>query len=178
MKKNSTDKQLMLHLSQNQSKDAWRELYERHHLRLYRFLLRYLEGNEDMAKDLVQDVFVKVHEKAHQFNPKYAFSTWVFNIAVNQAKNEWKRASKTAGNAIPEIQYEGTPDETLDKNLKKEIINQLLQLVSDEHRQTYILRFQQGFSTKEVSDILNVSEGTVKSRLFKITQIITKHFKS
>ena len=178
MQSKSTDQELMLQLSQNQSKDAWRELYVRHHLRLYHFLLRQLQGNESLAKDVVQDVFLKVSEKSHLFNPQFAFTTWLFNMAVNQTKNEWKRESRVVGNLIPEMKGEKTPEDLLDTKLNKAIIDHLLTQVSEAHRETYILRFQQGFSTKEVAEIQGVSEGTVKSRLFKVTQIITKHFKS
>ena len=67
MYKHDTDKHLVSLLSVEVDKGAWRELYERHHLTLYRFLLRFLNGNEAMAKDIVQDVFVKIFDKAHLY---------------------------------------------------------------------------------------------------------------
>ena len=177
MYKNDTDKHLVSLLLIEVDKGAWRELYERHHLTLYRFLLRFLNGNEAMAKDIVQDVFVKIFDKAHLYNPKFAFSTWLFNIAVNQAKNEWKKSKRTNVGEVPEIPIETTPEDLLDADLKRKKIDELLLQLSYEHRETYILRYQQGFSTREVAEVLEISEGTVKSRLFKATQLITKYFK-
>jgi RNA polymerase sigma-70 factor (ECF subfamily) len=177
MYKNETDKHLIFLLSSEVDKDAWRELYERHHLGLYRFLLRFLNGNEGMAEDIVQDVFVKIYDKAHQYNSKFAFSTWLFNMATNQAKNEWKKNSRNITSQIPEAQHEVTPEEILDAEMKRQKIDDLLLELSPEHRETYILRYQQGFSTREVAEVLDISEGTVKSRLFKATQLITKYFK-
>ncbi len=164
-------------LSSKFDKDAWRELYERHHLRLYRFLLRFLNGNEKLAEDITQDVFLKVYDKSNQFNPTFAFSTWLFNMAINQAKNELKKSNRTSSD-IPDHQHNTTPEDLLDKNLKRQKIDELLLKLSEDHRKTYILRYQQGFSTKEVAEILEISEGTVKSRLFKATQLITKYFKN
>lgn len=158
-------------------KDAWRELYERHHLRLYRFLLRFLNGNEGQAEDITQDVFLKIYDKAGQYNSKFAFTTWLFNIVLNQAKNEWKKSNRTTAGEVPETPCEVTLEDLLDADLKRKKIDELLLQLSTEHRETYILRYQQGFSTREVAEVLKISEGTVKSRLFKATQLITKYFK-
>lgn len=177
MYKNETDKSLILLLSSEVDRDAWRELYERHHLGLYRFLLRFLNGNEVMAKDIVHDVFLKIFDKAHQYNSKFAFSTWLFNMAINQAKNEWKKDNRTTVGEVPETTNDVTPEDLLDADLKRKKIDELLLQLSSEHRETYILRYQQGFSTKEVAEAFEISEGTVKSRLFKATQLITKYFK-
>lgn len=177
MYKEKTDKHLIFLLSENTDIDAWRELYERHHLRLYRFLLRYSNGDEKLAEDITQDVFLKVYDKAHQFNAQYAFSTWLFNIGTNQVKNNWKKNSKNTTSNIPELENHHTPEDILDGDMKRKQIDELLLQLSSDHRETYILRYQQGFSTKEVAEVLEISEGTVKSRLFKATQIITKNFK-
>ena len=177
MYKNETDKNLIFLLSSEVDKGAWRELYERHHPRLYRFLLRFLNGNEGLAEDITQDVFLKIYDKASQYNSKFAFSTWLFNMAINQAKNEWKKSNRTSVGEVPETISEVTPEDLLDADLKRKKIDELLLQLSEEHRETYILRYQHGFSTREVAEVLEISEGTVKSRLFKATQLITKYFK-
>jgi RNA polymerase sigma-70 factor (ECF subfamily) len=178
MQSSKSDQELMILLSTDQDSDAWRELYLRHHTNLYRYLARTLDGNVELAEDVAEDVFLKVFEKAKQYNNSYAFSTWLYRMAINLMKNEWRKSSKSSGVDNLQIVTDETPEDILDLDLKKEKINQLLLQLSEAHKDTYVLRYQQCFSTKEVAEILRVSEGTVKSRLFKATQKISKYFNS
>jgi len=175
-----TDRELMRLISSEKNRKAWEVLYERYHVRLFSYFIRLLKGDKSRAEDLLQDAFLKIFEKAWQYNPDYAVSTWVFTIGANHLKSEWRRENKSQEDVENQeiISSQISPEEATSKAIIKEQINVLLDQVSLEHKETYILRYQQGFSTKEVADVLEISEGTVKSRLFKVTQLISKYFQS
>ena len=176
-----SDRYLMTCIAQEKDRQAWQTLYERHANRLFSYFMRLLKGNKAFAEDMLQETFIKVFEKAWQYNPDYAFSTWLFSIGSNTLKNEWKRESKKDDFPIEESDFVSStvsPEESSDQLIIKDQIETILDTVSKEHKETYVLRYQQGFSTKEVAEVLNISDGTVKSRLFKVTQLISKHFQS
>lgn len=175
-----TDRDLMRLISSEKDKKAWEVLYQRYHARLFSYFTRLLKGDTARSEDLLQDTFLKIFEKAWQYNPDYAVSTWIFTIATNHLKTQWRKESKPQEDIenIEAISSQISPEEATSKSIIKDQINYLLDQVSIEHKETYILRYQQGFSTKEVADVLDLSEGTVKSRLFKVTQLISKYFQS
>lgn len=173
------DSSLVTLMAKQKSQTAWQLLYERHHQKLFGYIVNSLHGNKTLAEDILHDTFVRVFEKAHLYNAKYQFSTWLFTICTNLIKNEWRRQVTSSEEALSsEISPLMSPDVAMDKKLMKEQIDSILNTLSELHRDTYTLRYQQGFSTLEVAQILQISEGTVKSRLFKVTQLITSHFKT
>ena len=175
-----TDRELMQLIASEKDRKAWAILYDRHHARLFSYFIRLLKGDKSRAEDALHEVFLKIFEKAWQYNPAYAVSTWIFTVGNNHLRTEWKKENKFQED-IDTIEFVSTqisPEESTSKAMIKEQINSLLDRVSIEHKQTYVLRYQQGFSTKEVAEVLGISEGTIKSRLFKVTQLITKYFQS
>lgn len=174
------DRELMQLIASEKDRKAWEVLYDRHHTRLFSYFMRLLKGDKSRAEDTLHEVFLKIFEKAWQYNPDYAVSTWIFTVGNNYLKTEWKKESRSQED-IDKIEFVSStlsPEELTSKSLIKDQINDLLDQVSIEHKETYVLRYQQSFSTKEVAEVLEISEGTVKSRLFKVTQLITKYFQS
>ena len=88
--KDFSDEQLMLALKQGE-KLAFNELYTRYSDKLYGYLLKMLWYNEVRAQDLLQDVFTKIITQPHLFDTNRNFKTWVYTIAANLCKNEFKR---------------------------------------------------------------------------------------
>lgn len=133
-----------------------------------------LGDSNDKAQDFLQDIFIKLIDKAHLFDRNKKFSTWIFSIAYNMCKNEYRRMG--IRNHIPvEICSESIYDEekeicsdekSIDPvEFSKELFDEL-ENFDEIHKSVFLLHYREGFSLKEIGQTLEISEGTVKSRLF------------
>lgn len=149
---------------------AFEELYQRYADKLYRYFYRMLNRNEAKANDFTQDLFMKVIEKPHYFDPKRRFSTWIYTVAGNMCKNEYRRLSKfTMTHEVPDIELTENLDyfkDNFDKRLFDQYLQRALNELGDIPRQCFVLRYQEEKSIKEISEIMGCPEGTVKSRLY------------
>jgi RNA polymerase sigma-70 factor (ECF subfamily) len=168
--KKCTDETLMSLITAGKAA-ALKELYIRYSNKLLFYFYRMLGGNEEKAQDFLQDVFLKILEKPGQFNPGLKFSTWIFSIASNLCKNEYRRL-KVREIVENESDMDRHPHNDQDNEskidhhiLEMAIQKKLMQLDSDQ-RSTFLLRFQENYSIDEISKIMDCAPGTVKSRLF------------
>jgi len=148
---------------------AMRALFTRHKLRVYRFVLRILQ-DEALAEDIVSDVFLDVWRQADRFRGGCAASTWLLAIARNKAVAETRRRRDLAldeGIASTIADPGEDPGVTLENKDRKRAIRRGLAKLSLEHRQAIDLVYYHEKSVTEVAHILNVPEGTVKSRMFE-----------
>ncbi len=173
--KKYSDEELMS-LIGNGDSTYLKELYNRYSNKLLFYFYRMLGGDEEKAQDFLQDVFLKIIEKPDQFNEKMKFSTWIFTIASNLCKNEYRRMKvrETTRNE-PDMDHHEQVN-TINQIHKinqidfEKAVQQELRKMDPEQRSTFILRFQENLSIKEIGEILNCSPGTVKSRIFYTTK--------
>jgi RNA polymerase sigma-70 factor (ECF subfamily) len=157
---------------------AFQELVERYQERLLNFIYRSI-GDRDRAEDLVQETFVRVYRHLHRFDPTKKFSTWIYTIASNLAKNELRNRSRNPMvlfQAIKKnweadhrpLQWEDTtyaPDDLFRKRHLREKVEKAVEELPEHHRVVFVLREMEGKTYEEISDITGVTLGTVKSRL-------------
>jgi RNA polymerase sigma-70 factor (ECF subfamily) len=141
-----------------------------------------LNGDEQKAQDFLQDICLTIIEKADYFNPKKNFSTWIFTIAGNMCKNEYRRRGKQTfvdNNMIDNTYFcaDQSTETSLDKKTFYEFLHRELYKLDHQKKSVFLLRFQEQRSIKEISKILGCAEGTVKSRLFYTTQHLAKRLK-
>ena len=153
------------------SNAAFEELYKRYSKKLYYFLFQLLHGDEEKARDFLHDVFLKVLERPHLFDTNRRFSTWLYTCATNLCKNEFRnqQVRGVVGNGFDMNRFGQEHDQVDDQVHRKwfkESLQRELDALSPEQKTTFILRFQQGFSIREIAEIMQCSEGTVKSRVF------------
>lgn len=165
-----SDEELMCALMRKDH-DALDELYRRYYQKINAFFYRAFNGDADKAADFLQDIFIKLIDKAELFNPEKKFSTWLFAIASNMVKNEYRRITVHPTYGDQSLQYLCNQSHIdlfsdLDREVTETKLHQELNQLGDKHKTVVILRYQQEKSLKEISRILNISEGTVKSRLF------------
>ena len=145
---------------------AFRPLYEKYREKVFATAYRIL-GEEHAAADLVQEVFVKIHGELRRFKGESKFSTWLFRVAVNHALN---KASETARHARIEerLARDGRGDlgGTLEGRPLDEEVQRAIQTLSPKLRAIVGLRSLEGLSYEEIAEVLELSMGTVKSRLF------------
>ena len=156
---------------------AFQELVERYQTRLLNFIYRTI-GDRESGEDLVQEVFIRVYRHMHRFDRTKKFSTWVYTIASNLAKNELRNRSRnplvlfqTIKNWEDEdrpLQFEDTtsrPDDLYRKRHLRELVEDTVAKLPEHHRQVFVLRELEGKSYEEIAEITDCNLGTVKSRL-------------
>lgn len=163
---------------------AFSVLYDRYADKMMRYFYRMLGQDREKAEDFTQEVFVKLIEKPHLYDAGKKFSTWLYSIACNMCKNEYRRLAVRKNTVSEEPDPNRTKDENPDdviRNMDKKTFEKMLEIelgmLDDNHRTTFLLRFQEEMSIKEISDVMGISEGTVKSRLFYTVKKLSEKLK-
>jgi RNA polymerase sigma-70 factor (ECF subfamily) len=153
-------------------------LVERYQTRLLNFVYRIV-GDRERAEDLVQEVFVRVYRHLGRFDRSKKFSTWIYTIASNLAKNELRNRSRNPlvlfqtikANWDDEerpLQFEDTtarPDDMFRRRHLRALVEETVARLPEHHRQVFVLRELEGKSYEEIAEITDCNLGTVKSRL-------------
>jgi RNA polymerase sigma-70 factor (ECF subfamily) len=148
-------------------------LYERFSAKMYGVCLRYATNTDD-AQDLLQEGFIKVYRNLNKFRKEGSFEGWVRRVFVNTAIEHYRK--KVNLNSIGENEELAMKDENtnaLDQMAEKDII-QLVQQLSPGYRSVFNLYVIEGFSHKEIGDMMGISEGTSKSQLARAKTILQK----
>lgn len=147
---------------------AMRALFARHHLRVYRFVLR-LVRNQATAEDLISEVFLDVWRQAGKFERRSAVSTWMLSIARFKALSTLRRRPEEDLDDETAERLEDhadDPEVTLAKKDKGAVLRQCLAALSTEHREVIDLVYYHEKSVEEVAAIVGIPEATVKTRMF------------
>lgn len=147
---------------------AFGELYHRYKGRMFYYFYRMLGNSTEQANDFLQELFMKLIEKPESFNPKFSFTTWLYSVANNMCKNEYRRREIRLEFQAEEVhadQLDYPVDTSIEPEQLIEKIFETLDLLGEEHRSAFLLKYREGFSVKDIAEILDLPEGTVKSRL-------------
>jgi RNA polymerase sigma-70 factor, ECF subfamily len=159
-------------------KRAFTELVERYHSRLLNFVYR-TTGDRERAEDLVQESFIRVYRHLHRFDQTKKFSTWVYTIASNLAKNELRNRSRNPlvlfqvlrkswdADQKP-LEWEDNtyrPDDLYRKRHLRQLVETAVAELPEHHRAVFVLREVEGKTYEEIAEITGCNLGTVKSRL-------------
>jgi len=133
-------------------------------------------GNLDLGKDFTQDLFLKVFEKASYFNAEMKFSTWLYTLASNMCKNEFRREKIRNPVSLPKqgLIFNEEHERRIDLQSFNQDLYDVLDEVEYEHKSAFLLRYGSGLSIKEIAGILDCHEGTVKSRLYYTLKFLAK----
>ncbi len=150
---------------------AQKELYELFKSKMFGICLRYA-GNYDDAQDILQDGFIKVFEKIDQFGFKGAFEGWLRRIMVNTALEKYRSSYQVINihDNVKEINNEFADDFSTDIDAHE--LLRFVQELSPKYRIVFNLYAIEGYSHKEISDLLGISEGTSKSNLSRARDIL------
>jgi RNA polymerase sigma-70 factor (ECF subfamily) len=147
---------------------AMQTLFERHQIKVYRFVLR-LVRNESTAEDLISDVFLDVWRQADRFAGRSTVSTWLLGIARFKALTVLRKRPE---DELDEEMMEAIPDDaddaevTLQKKDKAGIMRDCIRALSADHKEIIDLVYYHEKSVSEVAIILDIPEATVKTRMF------------
>ncbi len=168
-----TDEELIERF-QNGDVYAFDLIVKRYKNQLLNFIYRFL-GNAEEAEDLVQETFLRVYRNRKAYQKVAKFSTWIYTIAGNLAKTELRKRKRRRFFSISELGYNDkdydisdenyNPERDVDGRIKETIIHEKIMELSPKFREVIILRDVQQLSYEEISEIVNIPLGTVKSRV-------------
>jgi RNA polymerase sigma-70 factor (ECF subfamily) len=160
-----SDKELMGKVKSDDT-FAFSILVDRYKVRLFNLIYRLLQNKEE-AEDTLQETFLRVYRERESYDPTYAFSTWVYTIALNLCRNELKRRKRFKFFGIDLIKNSreyaspGVKNENcLGSTLEKAILS-----LPVKYRTAFLLRDVDQLSYEEISQSLGIPMGTVKSRV-------------
>ena len=171
--------------------DAFCELVHQYQHKVFNIVFRILNDRQE-AEDIAQEVFITVFKHIDQFRGDAKFSTWLYRIATNHARNRIKYLSRRAKKKHQDL--DDTPDGDMADNPlgssmarpdKQAQAHQLEQIIKEglgslgaEHREIVVLRDIENLSYQEISEITGLAEGTVKSRLFRARVQLKEYVKN
>lgn len=155
-------------------------LVQRYKNAIVSFLFRYV-GDPRTAEDLAQEAFLRVFRKIAEYNSTAKFSTWLYTIASNLAKDEFKRRSRHPAGSLDWESSRGAdttrnvptamatdepgPEDDLERGETRERVATALKLLKEDDREILVLKDVQGLAYEEIARILDLPMGTVKSRI-------------
>jgi len=149
-------------------KRALQQLYSRHHVRIYRFALRFL-NDEAAAEDTVSEVFIDVWRQAERFEGRSQVTTWLLAIARNKALSLLRRrSSEELDDEVAEFIEDPSdnPEAAMLKSQRASVLQDCLTQLSPAHREIVDLVYYHEKSVEEVAEIISVPANTVKTRMF------------
>lgn len=169
-----SDEDLIKEFQESNTLEAYEILVRRYKDPLMNFVYRFT-GDRDASSDIVQDTMIKFYMNKDSYRSFAKFSTWIYTIAGNLAKNELKRRKRRKIFSLENDDDERSiqvadkntiePDKAADSQIKNEIIQKALLKVKDVYRDVVVLRDIQELSYEEIAEITGLSLGTVKSRI-------------
>ncbi|MCI0388016.1 MAG: RNA polymerase sigma factor [Acidobacteria bacterium] len=169
---------------QDGSPEAQRELYECYKVKVYSLAI-YLTGDAEMAKDLTQEIFLKVFRDLHAFRFESSFSSWLYRLATNTCLNALRSRRTRHEVCIEEVL--GTPAEIdADSSLEQQQVNRSIQRAVRQAilslkpplRAVVVLRYIEHLSYGDIAEVLSCSEGTVASRLNRAHRLLERKLRS
>lgn len=153
---------------------AFEQIVHRYKDPLTNFVYHFL-GNRIDAEDVIQETFLRVFKNKHLYRNIAKFSTWIYTIASNLAKTELRRRRRRRILSLSQMGYEdkdydlpdshSSPEQIVSSEMKEEIIRREIEALPVKFREVVVLRDIEEFSYEEISQILHIPIGTVKSRV-------------
>jgi RNA polymerase sigma-70 factor, ECF subfamily len=156
-----------------QGKTALDHLYVRYARRMLNFFYFNMHNDNEKAKDLLHDLFVRIIENKNKIDKGKSFQAWIYRTASNMCIDEF-RSEKTARKYENHVIANGRLYEDGDETVRE--LRRSINALEQEQRALIVLRFKMKLSIKEIAEIYECPEGTVKSRLFHATRELSKAF--
>ncbi|MCL1873526.1 MAG: sigma-70 family RNA polymerase sigma factor [Clostridiales bacterium] len=165
--------------------EAFEELIGKYQQKIYNTAYRMV-GNYHDALDISQEAIIRIYKSLGGFRGEAAFSTWIYHITANACRDELRRKyrhfegsldewiSDDEGNAVPRevADLSHSPEKALDEQEVALYLQTLINQLNPEYRMAMVMREQMNYSYQEIADILQISIGTVKSRISRARKIL------
>ena len=155
----------------NGDRQAFEMLLTRYEKPVFNAAYRMLNSPDD-ARDVTQTVFLKVYEHLDQYDPKYRFFSWIYRITLNESINWLKKTNRLDALDGETADTASGPEQEASNQQLSEGMQAALMTISPEYRAVIVLKHLLGCSYQEISDVLEIPEKTVKSRLYTARQLL------
>jgi RNA polymerase sigma-70 factor, ECF subfamily len=172
-----SDEELMEMVHQG-SEQSLTEIYQRYSTALMRYFTRMLWNDRQKAEDFLHDLFVKIINNPQRFDTSRKFSTWLYSVAHNMCKNEYRK-NQFRSNATNHFSLDekSDVDTRLDITAAHYALTKVLSELDEDDRALLLLRYEEDLGIQEISSIISLPEGTVKSRLFYLRKQLAEKLK-
>ena len=171
-----TDNELIINAN-NGDVLALEELIYRYDKMVLRLAMKYT-GDSDDAKDIYQEVFIRVYKNLSRFQFKSEFSTWLFRITSNVCISFKRKYSKQNHLSLNDEDNSGyissipdeevlSPDSVVLNSENGDKINEALNTLSPNQKMSFLLKHYEGYKIREIAEMMNCKEGTIKKYLFE-----------
>jgi RNA polymerase sigma-70 factor (ECF subfamily) len=128
-------------------------------------------GSTDTASDLSQDAFLKAYEKLGQYHPRKKFFSWLYTLSINLVRDHLRQHRRLSGGMEYEVErlsgYPGAKGASGTDFIERHALHQALSRLPIDYREALILRFKEGFSMKEIAQMLSISTSGAKMRVHR-----------
>jgi len=160
-------------MEQHEKEELFNTLYEKYSHRIWKYVY-YKTGNREDAEDLLQEIFIKVWKGLDKFEGRSSYYTWIFKISMNTVisfyrKRRFKKFIPL--DSVDEKHYSYERDERKERVLNK------VKLLPEDLRNVIELYYISNFKIREIAEMLNIPEGTVKTKLKRARELLTELLK-
>lgn len=166
MSENTTDEDLLAEC-RNGSREAFESLYQTHQTRVFSVALNFFGGDEALAKDISQQVFLKIFGCLSEFRGDADLKTWIYRMTVNACIDEQRKRRRFFPLELffGDFKAKKTQDDKLRQREISEAVQKAVASLKPKFRLPILLKYTENLSYEEIAEILNCSMGTVASRL-------------
>lgn len=161
--------------------NSFEKLVSAYQGKLFSFLSKMTATRED-AEEITQEVFIKVYKNLYKYNNKWSFSTWIYRIAVNTLRSEYRKVKKlktvdyyASITDLPANFYD-YPDIAYEIKEKRVEIIQIIDQLNEDQKTALLLRSMHDFSFKEIGDILGISPEAAKMKIQRAKQTVIRNY--
>ncbi len=186
-----TDEDLILKAKQG-NMTAFEQLVQRYDKRVFTIAATYVQSSDD-AKDIYQEVFIRVYRGLRKFEHRSEFSTWLYRITTNVCLSHRARDKRHLHSPLQQehedadgsthtkgdvLKGDGSSDQRAMSSEISHHVNVAMESLSPQQRMVFSLRHYEGYKLKEIATMMKCSEGTVKKYLFTATHRMRKKLKN
>ena len=168
---NEPDDTKLMERCKNGDRQAFEMLLARYEKPVFNAAYRMLNSPDD-ARDVTQTVFLKVFEHLDQYDPKYRFFSWIYRITLNESINWLKKTNRLDALDGDTVDTASGPEQEASNEQLSEGMQAALMTISPDYRAVIVLKHLLGCSYQEISDVLEIPETKVKSRLYTARQLL------
>ncbi|MBK8442609.1 MAG: RNA polymerase sigma factor [Sphingobacteriales bacterium] len=168
---------------EDKQSDCFEELYNRYADKIYR-KTHSMTQNEEDAKDLSHNIFIKIFTSLSAFKQQASFATWIYRITYNESINFLKKKSRQLVSVLEEEEITDDIEDKSNLDIEKQILydikisklREYLQQITPEERAVLLMKYQDDLGVKDIADTINVSQSAVKMRLLRARNRIYELF--
>lgn len=150
---------------------VFKEFIDRYQKPIFNVALRMVNDRDD-AEDITQTVFIKAYEHLESFDSKHRFFSWLYRMAVNESLNFIRQKKKYQALDDYQASTEAEPDRSCEDHDQADSIEAALMRIDVDHRAVIVLRHFLDLTYKEIGEVCDISEKTVKSRLYTARHLL------